>query len=676
MSDMRLSGVFSGIDTDTLITQLMNIESRRLTQYQNRQATWDERKTAVSALKTQLQSLKSSAEAIADSDDLRAYTAASSDGDVVTVEASNTAVEGSHTVVVNQLAVSERWAHTAGVEYEEDLVGAGTFIYSYNHQETVITTTEETTLEDFVGLINNDANNPGVTASLLYYNHSYHLMLSGKDAGTDYQISVNTGSTEVWQAASALTFNDNNAELTTKIADLDQFEGAFGTGEHITISGKLHDGTDVSQDFAITKNTTLNHLIEEINDVFDGTATATLVNGQIRLTDHTCGDSQMSLGLAYDAGTGTTDLDIPEITEHTHGVTDLADLDGFAGEGFFTNTQSAQDAEIRVDGYPVEGQWITRSSNTIDDVVPGVTLHLQDTGTVKVTLTRNVTMVRTQLNALVAAYNTVAASIAKQTGYDQDTKTAGVLMGDSSVSATASNLLTPFIQQTLGFITNIDSFLMPGQIGLELDGDGKLSLDGDTLDSAIADDYQGVLELIGANKIGSSDSNTIQFYGASEDNTTAGVYNVEVEVEDGVIKSAGIKLPDEVDYRDATIKDNMVTGNSTFDKNGNPVHAENGLQLSINLSQDGVFTATVRVKQGFAGALVDTLDKALDSSTGTLQLDQDQIDEQIDNLQDKIDKEQERLDAKQTRLVAKYARLEKTLALLQNQMAALGLSTS
>jgi flagellar capping protein FliD len=96
----------------------------------------------------------------------------------------------------------------------------------------------------------------------------------------------------------------------------------------------------------------------------------------------------------------------------------------------------------------------------------------------------------------------------------------------------------------------------------------------------------------------------------------------------------------------------------------------------VNLSQDGVFTATVRVKQGFAGALVDALNTALDSRTGTLQVDQDQMDEQIDNLQDKIDREQDRLDAKQTQLVAKYARLEKTLALLQNQMAALGLTYS
>jgi flagellar capping protein FliD len=671
MSDLRLPGLLTGIDTNALINQLMAVERRTLTQYQNRQATWNHRKDAVSALMTQLQTLKSSAQGVADSDDLRAYTCASSDADLVTVDASNSAF-----VVVNQLANSERWTHTAGVEYKEDLVGAGTFIYSYNHHETVITTTAQTTLEDFVGLINNDANNPGVTANLLYYNHTYHLVLNGKDAGTDYQISINTGSTEVWQTGSAFTDGNNNAELDDKITALEQFSGTLVGDEHITISGKLHDGTEVSQDFAITGNTKLSHLIDAINDTFAGTATATLVNGQIRLTDHTCGGSQMRLYLTYDPGTGTSDLDIPATAEHTQGVSGLADLDDFAPEDF-TETQSAQDAEVKVDGYPTEeGQWITRSTNTIDDVIPGVTLHLQDTGTVKVTLTRNVSMVKAKLNAVVAAYNATVAAIDAQTGYDQDKKVAGVLMGDSSVSITASNLLMPFIQQTRGFVTTVDSFHMPGQIGLELDGEGKLSLDSSALDEAIAEDYQGVLELIGANKIGSSDSNTIQFYGASEKYSTAGEYNVEVTVAGGVITSARIKLTSEDDYRDMTIDDNMVTGNASFSKNGNPVHPENGLQLSVNLSQDGVFTATVRVKQGFAGALVDALNTALDSRTGTLQVDQDQMDEQIDNLQDKIDREQDRLDAKQTQLVAKYARLEKTLALLQNQMAALGLTYS
>ncbi|MHC4345302.1 MAG: flagellar filament capping protein FliD [Planctomycetota bacterium] len=424
----------------------------------------------------------------------------------------------------------------------------------------------------------------------------------------------------------------------------------------------------------VTANTKLFHIVEEINDAFAGTATATLENGKIVLTDHTSGASQMDLALSYDAGTGPTTLSVPTISQSTQGGSVTADLAGFA-EADFTETQSAQDSQIRVDGYP-GGDWIERSSNTIDDVIYGVTLHLHDTTDAsgeQITLTRDIASVKEKLNSMVEAYNFVMQYVKEKTGYNDVVQTAGLLMGDYVVSGIRSQLLTPFISQTSGFITDVDSFLMPGQIGLELDRDGVLSLNTNVFDEAIAEDYMGVLAVIGADKTGSSDSNTIEFYGASSDNTTAGTYDVEVTIAAGAITGARIKLSSESTYRDATFSDNIVTGDSTFDDNSNPVYPENGLQLSVDLSQTGVFTATVRVKQGFTGAIEDALDNMLKATTGSVQIDQEHIDDQIEYLQDRIDVEQERLTRTEARLVARYARLERTLALMQNQLAALGM---
>ena len=243
----------------------------------------------------------------------------------------------------------------------------------------------------------------------------------------------------------------------------------------------------------------------------------------------------------------------------------------------------------------------------------------------------------------MSAYNAVMSLYEEKTGYDVATKIAGVLMGDSVVSDVADDLHMLLIQQASGFVTAVDSFLMPGQIGLELDGDGKLTLTADTFDEAIAEDYAGVLAVIGADKTGSSDSNTIKFYGASSDYTTAGTYNVEVTIAGGIITSARIKTADETAYRDATIQGNMILGNSTFDDNGDPLYPENGLQLSVDRSQDGTFTATVQVKQGFAGAMSDALDRMLDATTGGLPVDRKDIDDQIQHLQDQIKVEQDRL---------------------------------
>jgi flagellar hook-associated protein 2 len=676
MAGIQLGGLFTGIDTNALITQLMQIEQGALNRYQARLKVYNDRQSAISDWESKLQSLRSAVGALSDADGLRAFTVASSNTGVLTAEASNNAFEGTHTIVVNQLANAERWAHTAGMEYADDLVGAGTFIYSYNHQETTITTTADTTLNDLVGLINSDANNPGVTASLLYYNGAYHLMLNGRDAGSDYAISINASNTEVWQAASALTKGTDAAGLTTSIVDLAQFSGTLAGGESITISGRQHDGTTVSQTVAITGSTTLDRLIRGINDAFGGTATATLDNGIIRLTDNTSGASQMTLSLTYDAGSGSTTLDLPAFGESVQGGSTAANLTGFTAADF-TQTQSAQDAQIKVDGYPAGAdEWITRSSNTIDDLIQGVTLHLHAPGTAQVDLMRDASSIKTKLDALVSAYNEAISFYQDKTGYNASTKVAGVLMGDSVISAAAGDLRAVLIRQAQGFVSTLDQFILPGQIGLTLDRNGKLSLNADALNEALADDYTGVLALLGADKTGSSDNNRITFYGASSDHTAAGTYNVEVTVAGGVVTSARIKRADETEYRDATIQGNVVIGDITFDDKGNPLYPENGLQLRIDPSQDGTFTATVRVQQGFAGALEDTLDRMLDETTGSLPRDRKHIDDQIQRLQEQITREQDRLSRKQAALVAKFARLEQTLALLQNQMDALGMATT
>jgi flagellar capping protein FliD len=271
----------------------------------------------------------------------------------------------------------------------------------------------------------------------------------------------------------------------------------------------------------------------------------------------------------------------------------------------------------------------------------------------------------------VEAYNEVAFYVDKNTSYDKDKKDRGALMSDQTISSILNNLRRTLIQRTRGFVIDADSFLMPGQIGLELDGDGLLNLDSNALSAALTKNYRGALDLIGANKTGGSDSNVIKFYGASSKNTTAGAYKVEVTVSAGAITGARVRSENDTVWRDATFHDNIVMGDNTLDDHNRALYPENGLQLSVDLSQDGTFTATVRVKQGFTGAMENVLDNVMDKTSGMLTLNQNEVQSQIKRLQDQIDKEEERLKKVEARLTARYARLEKSLTLLQNQFAAL-----
>jgi flagellar capping protein FliD len=680
MSTIQLSGLQSGIDTQSIISQLVAVEKRRLTMYQDKQTTLEEKQTALGEVKTKTNTLLTAIKDLSDAGELRTYAISSSDSDIITAKATSNAYEGSHTIVINQLANSERWVSSTGETNTEDCVGEGTFIYSYNNQETSVTTSTTTTLEGLVTLINNDANNPGVTASLLNYGGIYHLILNGNDAGADNKIFINASNTEVWEAGTVLTKDGENASESATLISLDQFTGSLSGGETITISGTKHDGTAITTNtFNLTSSTKISTLISEINEAFDGEggAVARFENGKIILTDTTCGTSSLMIDLAC----SSTALTLPEMTRSTEGGIVIARTDDYSSL-HFTKTQEACDSQIKVDGYPPgDDNWLERDSNTISDAIDGVTLNLQDVTDAageRITLTRDTNDLETRVGTFVSAYNALITLVKEDTDYDEETKTAGILLSDYTVSSIQQQVRLPLLTQAKGFVQGVDSYLSALNIGFSINSDGTLEFDSDDFADAVSDDYLGVLSVLGAQKTGSTDSRTISFYGSSNDNTTAGEYNVEVDVADGAITRAQIKLSSESVWRDMAIDGNIITGISTYDDNGNPDYSEHSLQLSVNVPSSGTYnyTATVNVKQGFAGAMENTLNKILDSTSGSLTIDKNSVSDQIDQIKDKIIDEEDRLTTYQERLTAKYARLEATLALLQQQMAALTGSSS
>ena len=73
MATISLPGLLSGIDTSTLIAQLMAIEKRTLTIYQDRIDKWEEKKTALSDVESKLSALRTTVQALSDADQLRAF---------------------------------------------------------------------------------------------------------------------------------------------------------------------------------------------------------------------------------------------------------------------------------------------------------------------------------------------------------------------------------------------------------------------------------------------------------------------------------------------------------------------------------------------------------------------------------------------------------------------------
>jgi flagellar hook protein FlgE len=126
-----------------------------------------------------------------------------------------------------------------------------------------------------------------------------------------------TGAPRAQTLASSLTYTtDGGGEATaaTQIDQLDQFGGGSGAGGQlgvgqtgtITISGYHKDGTALSSGltFAVTGTTTLGNLVDHLNNNVLTDATASLVNGKIRITDNEAGYSRSDIALSY-AGAGS-----------------------------------------------------------------------------------------------------------------------------------------------------------------------------------------------------------------------------------------------------------------------------------------------------------------------------------------------------------------------------------
>lgn len=161
--------------------------------------------------------------------------------------------------------------------------------------------------------------------------------------------------------------------------------------------------------------------------------------------------------------------------------------------GTFTQTQTAQDSQIRVDGYP-SASWIERSTNTITDVISGLTLNLHradSSVTNTLTITTDVDKVTAKVNDFAKAYNEVVSFIKEQTKYDPATQSGGPLTGETTVLTVLNRVQGIVTSKVLASGT----FASLSQIGVKTNSDETLSIDSSALSDALGDDFTAVSNL-------------------------------------------------------------------------------------------------------------------------------------------------------------------------------------
>lgn len=162
-----------------------------------------------------------------------------------------------------------------------------------------------------------------------------------------------------------------------------------------------------------------------------------------------------------------------------------SDLTGMAAVSV---TTTGVDAQLSMGGLT-----LTRESNTITDLVDGVTVELRATTATPVTIeaSRDTGAAADAVEKFITSANDLLGIVKTTTGYRGTEEAAGALMGDPLARSMGNRLRSLLSEGVPGGTIEHGS-----QIGMSLTREGRVELDRAKLETALHDDFDGVMEFL------------------------------------------------------------------------------------------------------------------------------------------------------------------------------------
>lgn len=188
MSDITFSGLATGMDTDSIVSQLMEIERIPIDRLEAKKTSEKERLDAFAQFKTILDDLKSSVGSMTLTSQVKTSKISLSSEEVFTAS-STSAASGSYDISVAQLSqvqkdISEGWSSQT-----TSLLGTGTF--SINGTDITIDDTNNSLL-GLTSAINENSETTGVKATIINDGSDvspYHIVFTGVDSSSSFTLS-------------------------------------------------------------------------------------------------------------------------------------------------------------------------------------------------------------------------------------------------------------------------------------------------------------------------------------------------------------------------------------------------------------------------------------------------------------------------------------------------------
>jgi flagellar hook-associated protein 2 len=454
----------------SIVANLQNVETPWKTQLTTLQA----QDTTISSLGTLFSNLSNDMSSLTDlTGILSQKTGSSSDTNVLTLtSADNNAVAGTHTVTVSNLAQTSSGYLAPIINASAKLSGSIT-LQAGNGTAQTITLSSNNTLSGLAAAIN--ASGAGITASLLTDSNVTRLSLVSSTSGAGGQISVlaNTlGATTDpalgYTGSAGSVSQPSSGSFTTVASASDVLAGSFtvqvgsGTTENVVIGAVPSGGAAANTIYTGSGVNTLSGLASAITAANIGVSAAAVTNN----------DGSVTLSLTSKTSGTAGNLTV---------ASSLADTTTALG---YSSSVTGKDAALTIDGVA-----LSSSSNTVANLIPGVTFQLlapsatesdNSLEQIQVVIGNDNTGVESTFNQMVSDYNSLISAVNTQEG-NTSSGTPEPLFGSPTLSLIQ--------QQLLGGLNtaNPDGYLAPITTGLNtvLSGSLTVSVGSGTLEHVV-----------------------------------------------------------------------------------------------------------------------------------------------------------------------------------------------
>jgi flagellar hook-associated protein 2 len=310
MAGISLTGMASGLDTDSIISQLMGLEQNKVVAVQMRQVKVQAHKDDLSSIKSKLDAFKSAATALSDPATWKAtQSTASADASKLDVTLLGGAGIGGHTIQIDKLASSAQhgFTYTASAT-------AGTFDLYYGSDPNATGASKVTipvganaTASDVATAINADETAPVYAAVIKDASNNERIVLSARKTGQSSNFTLDAtamgaGSSLTEDATYSRTGTTLNAsfklddEVTSRTSESNIVENAV-PGVRLTLKGVTASPLSVTTTAAAIDTAGVSKKVQALVDAYNSVVSAT----RTQLTEKNDPKSTTTSGLS--AGT-------------------------------------------------------------------------------------------------------------------------------------------------------------------------------------------------------------------------------------------------------------------------------------------------------------------------------------------------------------------------------------